>query len=145
MLRIVAVLAIRNEQAYLANCLKQLTSDDIKFAIVDNGSTDATAAILHEDRFAPWLADYRYLPFEGVLDRERLLMEQHELTRVLDADWIVHLDADEIIHPYGEGESLRTGISKLNAEGWDAINCDEFVFLPVDYHYEPDCEGMPPL
>ena len=145
MLRIVAVLAIRNEQAYLANCLKQLIRDDIKFAIVDNGSTDATAAILHEDRFAPWLAEYRYLPFEGVLDRERLLIEQHELTRTLDADWIVHLDADEIIHPYGQGESLRAGLSRLDAEGWDVINCDEFVFLPVDHHYEPDCEGMPLL
>jgi glycosyltransferase involved in cell wall biosynthesis len=144
-LRIVAILAIRNEQACLANCLKYLVENEIEFAIIDNGSTDGSDAILREPRFSPWLVAHRFQPFDGVFDLKQLLMMKQEIIRTIDADWVIHLDADEIMHPYRPGESLRAGITRLDSEGWDVINYDEFVFLPIDRAYVTDCEDMQPL
>jgi hypothetical protein len=61
-MRVVAVLAMRNERPYLANCLSHLIENGIDFAVVDNGSTDGSMELLQHGRYAPYLAGYRYLP-----------------------------------------------------------------------------------
>lgn len=101
--------------------------------------------MLREPRFAPWLVSYRVLPFDGVFDLKKMLLVKQEIAGTLDADWLIRLDADEILHPYHQGESLREGITRLDAKGWDVINFDEFVFLPGDGRYVPDADGLPPL
>lgn len=56
----------------------------------------------------------------------------------IDADWVMHLDADEIPHSYRPGETLRQTISRIDHQGYNAIDFNEFVFLPVDFAYQPN-------
>jgi len=56
-----------------------------------------------------------------------------------------HLDADEMMHSYRENESLIEALSRLDAAGWNAVNFDEYVFLPVDGEYPPELGDFPPL
>ena len=44
------------------------------------------------------------------------------------------------MHSYREGESLAEAIARIDAANYNAIDLNEFVFLPVDHAYRPDLE-----
>jgi glycosyltransferase involved in cell wall biosynthesis len=142
---VTAVLAIHNEEAYLANCLRHLGRNGIDFVIIDNGSTDASAEIYRRREFAANLVDVQDLPFTGVFSLSEQLQRKMEIVSELHTDWVVHLDADEVMHSYREGETLNEALSRLDAEGWNAVNFDEFVFLPIEHDYVPDVPGHQPI
>ena len=71
--RVVAILAIRNERPYLANCLDYLIADRLDYFIIDNESDDGTAELLREPRFAAHLVGYQSHAFRGAFDWEGLL------------------------------------------------------------------------
>ena len=144
-MRVVAVLAIRNERPYLANCLSHLIENGIDFAVVNNGSTDGSIELLQDSRLVRHLAGYRHVPFAGAFVWKEILLAQEQLVRTIDTDWILLLAPDEIMHSNVLGETLASAIEKLNARGYDVINFDEFVFLPVDHDYIPDHLGTQPL
>jgi glycosyltransferase involved in cell wall biosynthesis len=142
---VTAVLAIRNEEAYLANCLRHLGRNGIDFVIIDNGSSDTSAEIYRRSEFAANLDDVQDLPFAGAFSLSEQLRRNMEIIGKLHTDWIVHLDADEVMHSYREGETLNEALSRLDAEGWNAANFDEFVFLPVEHDYVPEAPGHQPI
>ena len=51
-MNVTAVLAIRNEEAYLANCLRDLISNGLDFVVIDNNSTNSSAQIYGRSEFA---------------------------------------------------------------------------------------------
>lgn len=53
-MRIVAVMACRNEAAYLPTCLHHLVAQGVDFAVVDSDSTDESV----ESRARPWQKHY---------------------------------------------------------------------------------------
>lgn len=142
---IVAVLAIRNEKTYLANALQHLIDNGIRYAILDNESDDGGTEILKEPRFKQNLVHLETLPYDGHFDLVAQLDAKQRLYDALDADWLMHLDADEIVHSYRPGERLDEAITRIAATGADAINFDEFVFLPMDHAYMPDHDGPQPM
>ena len=144
-MRIVAILAVSDERFYLANCLSHLIANGLDFAIVDNGASDECAQIIHSGRFSPFLAGYSQVPFTGVFSWEEVLLAQERLLTTIDADWHVLLAPDEIMHSYVSGESLADAITRIDREGYDVVNFDEFVFLPVDGDYIPEHDGFQPL
>ena len=144
-MEIVAIIAARNEAPYLGNCLSHLAANGIRFAIIDNGSTDATCQIIHRPEFRPWLARYLRLPFDGVYRWTSLLEFKMQLAGEIAADWFIHLDSDEVLHSYRSGETLAEAIRRIAETGANVINLDEFVFLPVDHDYVPDCADPQPM
>lgn len=142
---IVAVLAMRNERPYLANALQHLIDNGIRYAILDNESDDGSAEILNQERFCQHLVHYGTLPFHGYFDLVAQLEAKQRLYDQLEADWLMHVDIDEIVHSYRPGERLDDAITRIAATGADAINFDEFVFLPVGADYIPDNPGAQPL
>lgn len=134
---VTAVLAIRNEEAYLANCLRHLVRNGIEFVIIDNGSAGGSAEIYRRREFAANLVDVQELPFVDMFSLADQLRRMMEVIDALD-NWVVHLDADEVMHSYREGEGLGEALSRLEAEGWNAVNFDEFVFLPIECDYIPE-------
>ena len=144
-MRIVAILAVHNERPYLSNCLSHLVANGIDFAVVDNDSTDGSTELVHDQKFAQHLAGYRRVPFTGIFSWEEMLRAQEQLLRTIDADWHLLLAPDEIMHSYVPDESLASAIARLDQQGYNAINFDEFVFLPADGDYVPDINGMQPL
>ena len=127
--RLTAIIAARNEAPYIGRCCEHLATQGISFAVIDNGSTDGTRAIVDsfQGRGLICVADH---PYHGVYDWDALLKHKEELARDLDSDWFMHLDADEIPESPQRHESLLARIATADAEGYTAVNFDEFVFVP---------------
>ena len=142
---ITAVLAIRNEEACLANCLRHLVRNGIDFVIIDNNSLDASAEIYRRREFAANLVDVQDLPFAGAFSLTEVLQRKMEIIESLNTDWVVHLDADEVMHSYREEETLNEALFRLDANGWNVINFDEFVFLPIEHDYVAEAPGHQPM
>jgi glycosyltransferase involved in cell wall biosynthesis len=142
---VTAILAIRNEEAYLANCLRHLMRNGVRFAIIDNGSIDASAQIYRSAEFAPGLVEVARTPFDGTFCLADQLRDKMKMAERIETDWLVHLDADEIMHSFRPGESLSEAIGRMAAEGWNVINFDEFVFLPLERDYVVDAPEHQPM
>jgi glycosyltransferase involved in cell wall biosynthesis len=144
-MNIVAIIACRNEEAYLNNCLTYLMANDVKFAIIDDGSTDRTSDIVRQSKFARGLVYYEKRPFEETYQWMKLLIRKMEISESIDADWVIHHDADEVMHSDRKDESLSHAIRRIASTGASAINLDEFVFLPIDHDYLSDSRDPQPL
>lgn len=142
---VTAVLAIRNEEAYLANCLRHLIHNGVRFAIIDNGSTDASAEIYRDPEFAANLVTAIEQPFEGAFSLAEQLRRKMALINAIDTDWIIHLDADEVMHSYRPAETLGEALCRLDGEGWNVVNFDEFVFLPIAHDYLTEAPALQPM
>jgi len=145
LVEVVAVLAVRNEEVYLGNALRHLKSNGVKFAVIDNESDDDTQAIIRRSEFASDLVEATNMPFEGEFDLKRLLREKMALIDKLHADWVIHMDADEVMQPMNPGLTLQEAISLADREGFNAIAFDEFVFLPIKQPYLRDHQGFQPI
>jgi glycosyltransferase involved in cell wall biosynthesis len=129
-MRVVAIIAVRNESRYIERCCRHLVEQGIEFAVIDNDSTDDTREIV--GRFAGHgLVHLETRAYDGFYDWTALLKRKEELSRQLDADWFMHLDADEIPESPVRGEPLVERLRQVDAEGCSAVNFDEFVFVPT--------------
>jgi len=142
---VTAVLAIHNEEAYLANCLRHLARNGINFAIIDHGSSDDSPRIYRQSEFAANLVEVQELPFAGHFSLAEQLECKTQLIERIDTDWVIHVDADEVMHSYRSGETLSEALSRLAAAGSNVVDFDEFVFLPIEGDYVPDAVGSQPL
>jgi glycosyltransferase involved in cell wall biosynthesis len=144
-MKIVAVMACRNEAAYLATCLHHLMVQGIHFAVVDNGSTDDSLDIIRSPEFSNHLVGLRHVPFDGSFELEPLLKAKMGLADEIEADWAMNICPDEILHPNREGSTLLDEIQLFDQRGFNAVNFDEFVFLPVAGKWEEGLRGWPRL
>jgi len=129
-MRIVALLGIRNEALYLEKCLTHLHRNGIQVCVIDNDSTDDSLAIAR--KFAPdCVIGIERVPFQGVYDWVAILRKKEELTGIIPADWFIHHDGDEIRSSATPDITLSQAIDAVDRQGYNAINFDEFVFLPM--------------
>lgn len=136
-MRIVAILAARNESLYLRRCLQHLIAEGLEVYVIDNDSEDDTAAIAREFIGDGVIGVDRH-PYHGSFDLARMLEHKTEICGRSDADWFMHCDADEIRQPPAPYRTLAEAVSDIDAQGYNAINFEEFVFLPTseDERYE---------
>lgn len=128
--RVVALLTCRNESLYLDRCLQHLYEQDIETCIIDNESEDDTVAIAK--RFInKGVFRIETQPYEGYFDLVAQLKLKQKLATEIDADWFIHHDADEIREAPTSFKTLYEGINAVDKQGYNAINFDEFVFLPT--------------
>jgi hypothetical protein len=64
-------------------------------------------------------------------DLRAVLRAKEKLAREINADWFIHHDADEIREAPAPYKTLREAICAVDREGYNAINFDEFVFVPT--------------
>jgi glycosyltransferase involved in cell wall biosynthesis len=145
MLSIVAILAVRNEAAHMANALRGFFRSGIDCLVIDNESGDGTPEICRRPEFAAGLKGLYSLPFPGHFSLRQSLEAKEQLIRTIDADWVIHADADEVMASSRPGETLRTAIERADAAGFTAIDFDEFVFLPLEADYRPDYHPPQPI
>jgi glycosyltransferase involved in cell wall biosynthesis len=141
MISITAVIAIHNEEAYIANCLRHLVRDGIDLLLIDHGSDDGSAQIYLRREFASRLVDVIRLPSLGVFSLADQLRRKMDAIASLETDWLIHIDADEVMHSPLPSERLDEAIARAAARGYTAVNFDEFVFLPIGGDYVPDACG----
>ena len=126
---ICACIVVRNEVQYLKFLLPSLAGQDIDVAIIDNGSTDGGLG-LYEDFTGKPVISVAHLPYHGFASLADRLGAKMELFKNCRYDWIVHHDADEIMEHAKFGLTLRDAIEEADANGYTALNFEEFVFLP---------------
>jgi len=128
--RIVAILASYNERRFIGGCLDHLHEHGVETYLIDNCSSDETVAIA-ESRLGQGLIGIEEFLRDGVYDWRGLLQRKEKLAIELDADWIIHLDPDELrLPPPGFG-TLSEALHAVDRQGYNAINFDELTFMPT--------------
>jgi len=129
-MRVVALLAVRNEELYLERSFRHLVEQGLSIAVIDNESTDRTPEIIRS--LGPEvLVHHEVHPHPGYYDWQSILQRKEALARQIDADWFVHLDADEIPESPFPGLTLAGALRRIEEEGSTAANFNEFVFVPT--------------
>jgi hypothetical protein len=128
--RIVALLTVRNEALYMERCLEHLFAQGIETCVIDNESTDNTLEIAQK-YLNRGVFRIETQPFPGFFDLVAQLRLKERVSREIDADWFIHLDADEIREAPAPFKSLYEGIIKADQEGYNAIDFEDFIFLPT--------------
>ena len=129
-MRVVAILAVRNEERFLSGCLENLFRQGVQVYLCDNQSTDRTLEIAQGYR-GRGLLGLESLTYDGVYRWERILRRKEELFQTIEADWLMHVDADEIHLPPPSFPTLAAALADADARGYDTAEFSEFTFLPT--------------
>jgi len=130
-LPITAILSSRNEWPYLPFLLSYLEGEAVKVIVIDNDSEDSTVAELESGRY-PNVVKVVRLPYAGIYDHSALLEAKMKEARSVSEGWIVNHDADELMQSPDRFGGLRAEIELADRRGFNAINLQEAVMLPVD-------------
>jgi hypothetical protein len=137
--RVVALIASYNERRFIGPCLAHLRTQGVESYLIDNGSTDETVKIA-EGFLGRGLIGIEQYPRDGFYDWRGLLRRKEEvaaeLARQREADWLIHLDPDEMrLAPPGAG-TLAEALAAVDRSGYNAVNFLECTFVPS--REEPD-------
>jgi hypothetical protein len=97
--------------------------------IIDNDSTDHSPELFSTHAHDPVIAVER-LPFQGYFSLYEQLEAKQRVYEKINHDWVIHLDADEILEHSKPGLTLRDAIQDAHESGFNALNFEEFVLLP---------------
>jgi glycosyltransferase involved in cell wall biosynthesis len=128
--QVVALLATYNEERFLAGCLEHLLQQNLQIYLIDNSSTDQTAAIARR-YLGHGLIGLETFPRMGMYSWHPLLERKERLANTLDADWFMNLDADEIRLSPHSGRTLAEAFGEVEQQGYNAVNFQEFTFIPT--------------
>lgn len=126
---IIAIVAIRNGAFYLPRLCQHARHNGFSLAIIDNDSEDNIQELIKQN--SDVIKTTVRLPFHGEFDLVEQLNAKESLAKSLAADWLIHLDVDELLYSDTENETLQTALTRVHDAGFNAVNFDEFVFLPV--------------
>jgi len=137
---VIALLATFNEERFIANCLRDLVAQGVAVYLVDNDSTDRTVEIARG-----WLGrgvvGIERLPRDGTFRLRQVLARKEELATELDAEWFIHADADEIHRAPYPGWTLAEALAAVAEAGYNAVNFQEFTFIPTAESPDHDHAG----
>jgi len=138
-MRVVALIASYNERRFIGPCFEHLHAQGVESYLIDNGSTDETVEIAEGflDRGLIAIEDF---PRGEAYDWHALLRRKEEVAEQFtgegEADWLIHLDPDEIrLAPPGGG-TLSEALALVDRAGYNAVNFLECTFVPS--REEPD-------
>jgi len=129
-MHVVALLSTYNERRFIASCLEHLHGQGVQTYLIDNGSTDGTVEIA-EGHLGRDLLEIERLPRDGVYRWQKILERKEQLARELDADWFLHVDADELRLPPPGAGTLADALGEVDRAGYNAVNFLEFTFIPT--------------
>jgi SAM-dependent methyltransferase len=131
---VVAFVPTYNEADVIEETIAALADDGIEVYVIDNWSTDETYAIV-ERRFGNGVLGAERFPPAGpdtVYDWPAIIERTEELALELDADWYLHVDADERRRPPWPGMTLRNAFYVVDRRGFNCIDHTVLDFVPVD-------------
>lgn len=141
-MRVIALLATYNERRFVGRCIEHLAHNGVETYLIDNCSTDETVEIAQ--RYSGHgLLGIETFHRQGMYEWSKLLQRKEELALELDADWFIHLDADEIRLPPHGVATLAEALADIDHQGYNAVNFLEFAFMPTvedPDHDHPDFE-----
>lgn len=129
-MQVVALLATFDEERFVAHCIEHLVSQGVEVYVIDNESTDATVEIAERYR-GGGLLGIETFPRDGAYAWAPLLRRKAALASALEADWFLHVDADEVRLPPRSGMTLAEAFAAVDLQGFNAVNFLEFTFVPT--------------
>jgi len=129
-LRIIAILQTFNERRFVATCIEHLNAQGVSVYLIDNDSTDDTLEIA-ERYLGRGVVGIERMPRLDSWDLWRQLERKQELAASLDADWFMHVDADELHTTHDPRKTLAEAFAEVDAQGFNAVNFLEFTFVPT--------------
>jgi glycosyltransferase involved in cell wall biosynthesis len=133
--RVVAIIQVYNERRFIAGCIEHLRAQGVDVYLIDDASTDDTVAIA-ERYLGRGVIAIESLPPHEVHDWREICRRKERLAETLDADWLIHHDADEIRVAAASRRSLVDALVEFDEAGYNAVNFLEFTFVPT--REEPD-------
>jgi len=136
-LRVTAILAVYNEEDFIGATLEHLISQGIGAYLIDHSSTDGT--VKEAARFlGRGLGKIERFPDESGFPAEDagkfawrdLLRRKQQLAEIIDADWFIHNDADELRESPWPHLNLQQAIAAVDRLGYNAIDSAVFNFWP---------------
>ena len=119
-----AVIAVKDEEAIIEDCLRHISWVD-EIIIIDNGSVDKTKDICKE-----------YTKKIYSVDESLLIPELHQKgIEKATKDWIIILDADVIVPP-NAAEEIRQRICTKEYGGFYLIHQNYFLGSPLRSHFK---------
>ncbi|HKR99037.1 MAG TPA: glycosyltransferase, partial [Candidatus Dormibacteraeota bacterium] len=126
--RVVAIIATYNEERFIGGCLEHLFDNGVEAYLCDNESTDRTVEIATRS-LGRGLRGIETLPRDGTYRWRQILARKEQLAAELDADWFLHLDADEIPQSSRPGQTLADAIGAADGAGDNAVEFRELTFV----------------
>jgi hypothetical protein len=134
---VVAIIAAYNEEDVIGQVVRALIEEGVLVYLVDHHSTDKTVAEVEPFR-GRGVIGIESFAADGVEQEtghrfvwERILRRKEELAQTLDADWFIHHDADEFRESPWSRQTLREGIERVDAAGYNAIDFQVLNFSPT--------------
>lgn len=135
MTKVCAFMSLFNEEDVIEETIQKMIGNDVDIFILDNGCTDKTIEKVNKYVGKGVLDIVHFVTEEDGRKVFRLsdILEQFELTaRKLPHDWFLISDADEIKYSPWRSMTLREGVERVDAMGYNLINFKLFDFRPVD-------------
>lgn len=141
MVRIVSLLATHNEERFIEPCLEHLTGQGLDVYLIDNQSTDRT--VERARRYAGrGLVGAEVMPRTDLYSWNPILARKEELAAELEADWFMHVDADEIRLAPAPWSTLAEALAEVDRQGYNAVEFQEFTFVPTREDPDHDHPGF---
>ena len=137
--RVTAIVPAFNEADIIATTIEYLTSQGVDVYVLDNWSTDDTAAIARS-QLGSGVVEVEHFPpggATGTFDLAAILMRTAEVAAGLPG-WVLQHDADERREsPWGPAVTLRDALWRVQELGYNAIDHTQIDFHPVDDTFRP--------
>ena len=142
-------MAIHNEVDIIREGITKLINQGIDVYLIDNNSTDGSIDAV-SDLVGNGIIDIEVVKFfedgREVYDWTSILRRKEALSKMLNYNWYMHVDADEIRYSPWKGVSLHEGLERVNFEGYNLVDFKLFNFrLTKDGFFEEDFEHSMPL
>ena len=124
-------MSIFNEEDIVVESVSKLYESGVLVYILDNGSTDSSIPLLKK------YCSHAIVGIEEIIIKESdlpvfslisILERKEQLSKLLDFDWFMNVDADEIRYSPWPGMSLSDSIKKVNSLGYNLIDFRLFNF-----------------
>ena len=133
-LRILAILAVRNEADVLGTVIEDLIGQGADVYLIDDGSSDGS------DRIAASFMSRGVVAVERRATQRNgekfewadILRRKEAIASELDYDWFMHSDGDEFRESPWIGLTLSEGVSRVDRLGYNAIDFRVLTFRPTD-------------
>jgi hypothetical protein len=131
---VIALISAYNEADIIDHVLSHLEDHGIASYVLDDGSTDATRAIVdrHAGRGVIGVETLAHPESPREFNWTRILERKQALAMELDAAWFIHHDADEFRESPWPDRTLAEAIARVDAEGYNAVDFALFDFHPTD-------------
>ncbi len=136
-MRVVAILATYNEERFIERCIEHLVTHDVAVHLLDTESTDGTVE-LAERYLGRGVCAIEQVPRGDAYAWRPILERKQQLAASLDADWFLHVDADEVRVPPDGNRTLADALATVDRLGYNAVDFQEFTFVPTREHPDHD-------